>query len=80
MSQNRPRDDGIFAARIGWIRTDTLRLEFVKLGVNSEKPIFMKCQGSDFIIHGLYVDNMMHVPNCDKLCDEFLQLYRRILK
>ena len=45
--------------------------------VNSEKTIFMKRQGSDFIIHGLFVDGMMHVPTCDKLRDEFLQLYQK---
>ena len=33
--------------------------------VNSEKTIFMKGQGSDFIMHGLFVDDMMHVPSCD---------------
>ena len=45
--------------------------------VNSEKTIFMKRQGSDFIIHGLFVDDMMHVPTRDKLRDEFLELYQR---
>ena len=45
--------------------------------VNSEKTIFMKRQGSEFIIHGLFVDDMMHVPTCDKLRDEFLELYQR---
>jgi hypothetical protein len=34
--------------------------------VNSEKTIFMKRQGSEFIMHGLFVDEMMHVPTCDK--------------
>jgi hypothetical protein len=45
--------------------------------VNSEKTISMKHQGSDFIIHGLFVDDMMHVPPCDKLRDEFLTLYQK---
>ncbi len=35
--------------------------------MNSEKTIFMKCDGDEFIIHGLFVDDMMHVPTCDKL-------------
>ena len=35
--------------------------------VNSEKTIFMKCQGDDFIIHSLFVDDMMHIPTCDAL-------------
>jgi hypothetical protein len=38
--------------------------------VNSEKTIFMKPQGSDFIMNGLFVDDMMHVPTCDKLRDD----------
>ncbi len=37
---------------------------------NSEKTIFMKREGTDFIVHGLFVDDMMHVPTCDKLRDE----------
>ena len=45
--------------------------------VNGEKTIFMKRQGSDFILHCLFVDCMMHVPTCDKLRDEFLQLYQK---
>ena len=45
--------------------------------VNSEKTIFMKREGSDFIIHGLFVDDMMHVPTCDRLRDEFLKLYQK---
>ena len=28
-------------------------------------------------MHGLFVDDMMHVPTCDKLHDEFLQLYQK---
>ena len=64
IAQNRPPDDGMFASRNGWSRT-----------VNSEKTIFMKRQGSDFIMHGLFVDDMMPVPTCDKLRNEFLALY-----
>ena len=45
--------------------------------VNSEKTIFMKRQDSDSLIHCLFVDDMMHVPTCDKLLDEFLQLYQK---
>ncbi len=42
-----------------------------------ERTIVMKRQGSDFIIHGLFVDNMMHVSTCDKLRDELVQLYKK---
>ena len=45
--------------------------------VNSEKIIFMKCVGGDFIMHGLFVDDMMHAPTCDKLWNEFLELYSK---
>ena len=48
--------------------------------INSEKTIFMKRQCSDFIMHGLFVDDMMHVPTCDKLRDEFLTLYLSLSK
>ncbi len=44
--------------------------------VNSEKNIFMKHEETDFITHGMFVDDMMHAPTCDKLCDEFLKLYK----
>ena len=45
--------------------------------VNNEKTIFMKRQGDDFIIHGLFVDDMMHVPTCDALKQEFMEKYTK---
>ena len=47
--------------------------------VNSEKTIFimMKRQGNDFIIHSLFVDDMMHVPTSDALKHEFMEKYTR---
>ena len=45
--------------------------------VNSEKTIFMKRQGADFIMHWLFVDDMMHIPTCDRLKNEFLELYKK---
>jgi hypothetical protein len=39
--------------------------------VSSEKTISMKSQGSDFVMHGLFVDEIMS----HKLCDEFLEIY-----
>ena len=48
------------------------------LAVNSEKTIFMKWDGDDFIIiHGLFVDDMMHIPTCDKLKQEFMAKYSK---
>ena len=40
--------------------------------VNSEKTIFMKRQDDEFIIHGLFVDDIKSVPTSKKLLDEFL--------
>jgi hypothetical protein len=37
----------------------------------------MKNQGSDFIIHGLFVDDVMRLPTRDKLRDDFFPLYER---
>ena len=44
---------------------------------NSEKTIFMKHSGSEYIIHGLFVDDMMHIYSCDAIKDEFMQLYSK---
>jgi hypothetical protein len=44
--------------------------------VNSEKTVFMKRRGTDFIIHGPCVDDVMNVPTCDKLRYKFLTLYQ----
>jgi hypothetical protein len=43
--------------------------------VNSEKTIFMKRTGADFIIHGLFVDDMMHVSTSADLSAEFMAKY-----
>ena len=48
--------------------------------VNSEKTIFMKRNGSDYIIHGLFVDDMMHMYSSDEMKDEFLALYKKDLE
>ena len=45
--------------------------------VNSEKTIFMKREGEHFIIHGLFVDDMMHTTTSTKLKDEFLRKYSK---
>ena len=41
--------------------------------MNSEKTIFMKREGANFIIHGRYDA----CSTCDKLLDEFLELYKK---
>ncbi len=47
------------------------------LAVNSEKAIFMKREGKHFIIHGLFVDDMMHIATNNKLKNEFMEKYSR---
>ena len=43
--------------------------------VNSEKTIFMKCDGKEFIMHEIFVDDMKHAPTAKYLLDEFLEKY-----
>ena len=45
--------------------------------VNSEKKIFMKRTGDDFIIHGLFVDDIKSVTTKKALLDEFLAKYSK---
>ena len=45
--------------------------------MNSEKTICMKRKGSDYIIHGLFVDDMMQIYTSDEMKDEFLALYKK---
>ncbi len=37
----------------------------------------MNSESADFIIHGLFVDDLKHVPSCDRFRDEFLELYKK---
>ncbi len=39
--------------------------------------IFMKLEGKHFIIHGLFVDDMMHIASNNKLKNEFMEKYLR---
>ena len=43
------------------------------LAVNSEKTIFMKRAREDWIIHGPYVDDMIHASTSDVLKQEFIR-------
>ncbi len=45
--------------------------------IKSEKTIIMKREGEHFIIHGLFVDDMMHTTASTKLKDEFLRKYSK---
>ena len=45
--------------------------------VNNEETIFMKPEGDDWIMHGLYVDDMQHSSTSQRLKNEFMTLYQR---
>ncbi len=44
--------------------------------VNSEKTIFMKHEGEEWIMHRLFVDDMIHASTSDNLRDKFLSEYQ----
>jgi hypothetical protein len=47
------------------------------LAVNSEKTIFMKRVGDDWIMHGLYVDDMIHASTSEEMKQQFITEYTR---
>jgi hypothetical protein len=47
------------------------------LVVTNEKSMFMRRKGDEYMLHGLFVDDMMHVYSCNELKDEFLALYKK---
>jgi hypothetical protein len=46
------------------------------IAVNSEKTIFMKHEGEEWIMHWLFVDDMIHVSTSYNLCDKFIREYQ----
>jgi hypothetical protein len=60
------------AAQQWHVRISTWMEELGYLAVNSEKTIFMKRTGDAWIIHGLYVDDMIHASTSDALKQEFI--------
>jgi hypothetical protein len=50
------------------------------LAVNSKETIFMRRVGNDFILHGLFVDDMMHNSTSTKLKEEFMTKYSKDFK
>ena len=44
--------------------------------VNSEKTIFMNRVNEEWIMHGLFVDDMMHASTCEKLKQHFISEYK----
>jgi hypothetical protein len=52
--------------------------EYEAMNSLSEKTIFMKHKGAEYILHGLFVDYVMHIYSCEAMKDEFLALYKRM--
>jgi hypothetical protein len=46
------------------------------LAVKSEKTMVMKLGGKDWIMHGLFVDNMIHASTSDALLNQFISEYQ----
>jgi len=59
------------AARAWHVRLSTWMEEHGYLPVNNEKTIFMKWDDEDFIIHGVFVDDLATIPTSQRLKEEF---------
>ena len=46
------------------------------LAIYSEKTIFMKREGEEWIMHGLFVDDMIYAATNDNLLDQFIREYK----
>ena len=63
------------AARQWHVRISTWMEECWYSPVNSKKTIVMKRAGEDWIIHGLYVDDMIHALMSKELKQSFIEEY-----
>ncbi len=63
------------AARQWHVRISTWMEDQGYAEVNSEKNIFMKRDGGDWIMHSLYVDDMIHTSTIDTLKKVFVEKY-----
>jgi hypothetical protein len=50
------------------------------LAVNSDKTDIKKTNGSDYIIHGLFVDYMINIASCGELRKEFMEKYSKYVE
>jgi hypothetical protein len=64
------------AARQWHVRISTWMEDHGHLAINSEKTIFMKREGEEWIMHGLFVDDMIHAATNDNLRDQFIREYK----
>ena len=65
------------AARQWHGRISSWMEEHEYLAVNNEKTMFMKWQGTDWIMHCVFVDDMMHTSTSTKMLQEFFALYAK---
>ena len=65
------------AARAWHVRLSTWMEDHGYSPVNNEKTIFMKWEGDDFIIHGVFVDDFATIPTSQRLKEEFETLYAK---
>ena len=73
MGHDKQQDNSMCAYRRGWNRMSTSP----GLAVNSEKTMFMKRKGKEWIMHGLFVDDMAQASTCPKLKKQILQEYKK---
>jgi hypothetical protein len=64
------------AAWQGHVRISMWMEDHGYAAVNSKKTIFMKHENEDWIMHGLFVDDMVHASTCEKLKQDFITEYK----
>jgi hypothetical protein len=68
---------GTRQAALQWhVRISTWMEDHGYAVVNSEKTIFMKHENGDRIMHGLFVDDMVHASTTEKLKQDFIAEYK----
>ncbi len=64
------------AARQWHVRISTWMENHGYVAVNSEKTIFMKQKNGEWIMHGIFVDNMIHASTSEELKRKFIKEYK----
>ena len=68
---------GTLQAAYPWhVRISTWMEGHGYLEANSEKSISMKHEGEEWIMHGLFVDDIIHASTSDDICDRFICKYQ----
>ena len=60
------------AARAWHLRISGWKVSHGYPAINSEKTMYMKWDGDDFILHRLFVDDIPTIPTSDHLKEEFM--------